>query len=149
MASTLTRLTKTAGNGNAPAQTEIESANIRYSPKSVISQRERLGLSVADYGKLVGVSAVTIYGWAQGKSRPRSAQIRALAEVRGIGKREAAPKLEGATGCPHVTACPSLLPVCPSQRRQGFWRRTKFAHSALLGNRRRIDAPIAQECKSR
>jgi len=48
-----------------------------------------LNLSAADYGKLIGVSALTIYHWESGKSRPRKAQLAVLTAVRGIGKREA------------------------------------------------------------
>jgi transcriptional regulator with XRE-family HTH domain len=51
-------------------------------------------LSAADYGKLVGVSGLTVYHWEHGKSRPRKAQLASLAAVRGIGKREAMAKLE-------------------------------------------------------
>ena len=57
------------------------------------AQRSRLGLSAADYGKLVGVSGLTIYNWEHEKSRPRQAQLAALVAVRGIGKREALMKL--------------------------------------------------------
>lgn len=67
--------------------------NIRFSARSVKAQRIRLGLSAADYGKLVGVSGLTIYHWEHGKSRPRKAQLSALVAVRGIGKREALAKL--------------------------------------------------------
>lgn len=67
---------------------------LRFSPASVKGQRDRLGLSAADYAKLVGVSALTIYNWEHGKSRPREKQLAALAEVRGIGKREAMRRLE-------------------------------------------------------
>jgi DNA-binding transcriptional regulator YiaG len=59
----------------------------------VKAQRSRLGLSTADYGKLVGVSGLTIYNWEQEKSRPRKAQLAALVAVRGIGKKEALMKL--------------------------------------------------------
>jgi DNA-binding transcriptional regulator YiaG len=61
----------------------------RYSAKSVVAQRTRLGLSAADYGVLVGVTGHTIYGWEHGTSRPRKAQVATLAAVRGLGKREA------------------------------------------------------------
>lgn len=64
-------------------------AGIRFSAKSVRSQRERLGLSAADYGKLIGVSGLTICHWEQGKARPRKAQLAALVAVRGVGKRQA------------------------------------------------------------
>ena len=67
---------------------------IRFSARSVRAQRERLGLSQADYAKLVGVSAMTIYNWESGNSRPRSEQLAALVAVRKLGKREALKKLE-------------------------------------------------------
>jgi DNA-binding transcriptional regulator YiaG len=66
----------------------------RFSARSVAAQRKRLGLSAADYAKLVGVSALTIYNWENGKSRPRKEQLAALVTVRGIGKREALRRLE-------------------------------------------------------
>ena len=67
---------------------------VRFSPRSVKAQRDRLGLSAADYAKLVGVSALTIYNWEKGKTRPRKEQFAALVAVRGIGKREAMRRLE-------------------------------------------------------
>jgi len=76
-------------------QTAEESAeNVRFSARSVKAQRSRLGLSAKDYGKLVGVSPLTIYNWEQGKSRPQKAQLASLVAVRGIGKREALARLE-------------------------------------------------------
>ena len=77
-----------------PQATEESLEGIRFSARSVRAQRERLGLSAANYAKLVGVSGLTIYNWEQEKSRPRKEQIAALAAVRGIGKREALAKLE-------------------------------------------------------
>jgi DNA-binding transcriptional regulator YiaG len=66
---------------------------IRFSARSVKAQRSRLGLSASDYGKLVGVSGLTIFNWEHQKSRPRKAQLAALAAVRGIGKKEALLKM--------------------------------------------------------
>ena len=66
---------------------------IRFSARSVKAQRQRLGLSAMDYGKLVGVSPLTIYSWEHGSTKPRKAQLAALVAVRGIGKREALTKL--------------------------------------------------------
>ena len=77
-----------------PKATGESVEGIRFSARSVKAQRERLGLSAANYAKLVGVSGLTIYNWEQGKSRPRKEQLAALAAVRGIGKREAMAKLE-------------------------------------------------------
>jgi DNA-binding transcriptional regulator YiaG len=70
-----------------------EMEGIRFSARSVKAQRQRLGLSAADYGKLVGVSGLTIYNWEHGETRPRKAQFAALVAVRGMGKREALEKL--------------------------------------------------------
>lgn len=85
---------RVAGVQPAAGTDEAEADAVRFSPAWVKSQRARLGLSAAEYAKLVGVSALTIYNWEHGKNRPRRAQLAALAAVRGIGKREAAVKLE-------------------------------------------------------
>jgi DNA-binding transcriptional regulator YiaG len=77
-----------------PQAAEEELENVRFSARSVAAQRKRLDLSAADYGKLVGVSPLTIYNWESGKSRPRQKQLAALVAIRGIGKREAQRRLE-------------------------------------------------------
>jgi DNA-binding transcriptional regulator YiaG len=76
-----------------PQAEEEPLESVRFSARSVKAQRKRLGLSAADYGKLVGVSGLTIYNWEQEKARPRKAQLTALVAVRGIGKKEALMKL--------------------------------------------------------
>jgi DNA-binding transcriptional regulator YiaG len=88
----ITALQKRAGKASAEPAEEAGD-KLRFSARSVKAQRARLGLSALDYGKLVGVSPLTIYAWEQGKSRPRKAQLAALVAVRGIGKREARQKL--------------------------------------------------------
>ena len=90
----VTRLERRAGKEAAPQVAEAERANIRFTAKGVKSQRERLGISAADYGKLVGVTGHTIYQWEHGTSRPRMAQLTALASLRGLGKKEALARLE-------------------------------------------------------
>jgi DNA-binding transcriptional regulator YiaG len=67
---------------------------VRFSPKGVKADRQRLGLSAKDYGTLIGVSSLTIYSWENGKSKPRAERLAAWAMVRGIGKREAQRRLE-------------------------------------------------------
>ena len=67
----------------------------RFSAKGLKANRERLGLSADNYGKLIGVSGLSIYNWEQGKARPRESSIAALMSIRGIGKREAARRLGG------------------------------------------------------
>ena len=83
-----------ASRDAAPHVPEAGSGKARFSAKSVIAQRKRLGLSAADFGKLIGVTAQTIFNWEHGGSRPRQAQIDALGSLRNIGKREAMARLE-------------------------------------------------------
>ncbi|MGD0899455.1 MAG: helix-turn-helix domain-containing protein [Thermoguttaceae bacterium] len=71
-----------------------ELEGVRFSARSAKAQRERLGLGQQNYAKLVGVSAMTIYNWEAGNSRPRKEQLAALVALRGIGKREAMNRLE-------------------------------------------------------
>lgn len=87
-------LRKQAQDHRQPQAEEEPGENVRFSARSVKAQRKRLGLSALEYGKLVGVSGLTIYSWESGKSRPRKAQLAGFMAVRGIGKREAAKKLE-------------------------------------------------------
>ena len=66
----------------------------RFSARGLKTHRGKLGLSAADYGKLVGVTGQTIYNWEQAKSRPRDEQLAALVPVRELGKRDAIKRLE-------------------------------------------------------
>ena len=78
--------------------TEAPSGQIRFSPRWLKANRKRLGLSAADYGKLVGVSGLTIYNWEGGKAKPRQEKVNLLASIRGLGKREAMKRLEMMAG---------------------------------------------------
>ncbi len=57
----------------------------RFSRRGLTTHRTTVGLSGADYAKLVGVSAQTIYSWEQGKSKPRVQQLAAFLAVRDLG----------------------------------------------------------------
>jgi DNA-binding transcriptional regulator YiaG len=78
--------------GSEPQPKDVE--NVRFRADGLRSHRTRLGLSAKDYGRLVGVSGLTIYNWESGKARPRRQQLGRLAAVRGLGKREAGKRLE-------------------------------------------------------
>lgn len=66
----------------------------RFSVRSLKAQRTRAGLSQAEYAKLVGVSAVTIYNWERGATKPGDKHLATLVSLRGLGKREAKKRLE-------------------------------------------------------
>ncbi|MEM7625831.1 MAG: helix-turn-helix domain-containing protein [Planctomycetota bacterium] len=78
----------------APEPSDSDTQRPRFSPGWVKKHRDKLGLSAADYGQLVGVSGLTIYNWEKGSSSPREKQLLAWGEIRGLGKREAIKRLE-------------------------------------------------------
>ena len=84
------------GGRVAAASVEGEEAgpSLRFSAKGLAAQRKRLGLSAASVAKILGVSALSVYKWESGKTRPRAKQIEAIAQLRGMGKREALKRLE-------------------------------------------------------
>jgi DNA-binding transcriptional regulator YiaG len=86
------------GGGRAAAAEEDEGQesgpSLRFSAKGLAAQRKRLGLSAASVAKILGVSALSVYKWESGKTRPRARQIEAIAQLRGMGKREALKRLE-------------------------------------------------------
>ena len=65
------------------------------SGKGVKTLRKRMGLTQAQFGKLVGVSLPTVVNWEgiQGKVNLRKAAAGKLQGLRGIGKRQAAEML--------------------------------------------------------
>ena len=92
--SEVSRLGRRAGREIASQLGEADSEKVRFTAKGVISHRRRLGISAADYGKLIGVTGHTIYKWEHGASRPRRAQLTALASLRPLGKKAALARLE-------------------------------------------------------
>ena len=88
-----TKASKKAGK-SAAAASAPRKPRVRFSGKALKTHRERLGLSADNYGKLIGVSGLSVYNWEQGKARPRESSIATLMQIRGIGKREAGKRLE-------------------------------------------------------
>lgn len=88
------RLRKVTVKAGAPAEEVEPQTKIRFSAKSLAAQRRRLGLSAAALARLLGVSALSVYKWESGKTRPRARQIEAIAALRSMGKRDVAQRLE-------------------------------------------------------
>jgi DNA-binding transcriptional regulator YiaG len=83
------------------ASKEIEeatenAAKLRPTSESLKKLRARLGLTQAQFGRLLGVSAQAVVQWAsrEGRIRMRKTTLSALALIQGIGKREASRRLE-------------------------------------------------------
>lgn len=80
----------------SPSEGDSEQSErqVRFSAKRLAAQRQKLGLSAQAFGALVGVTGQSIYKWEAGQARPRAAQLRAIAAVRSLGKREVQARLQ-------------------------------------------------------
>lgn len=77
----------------APPEGE-EAQGVRFSAKGLHTLRSRFGFSAAEMGRLLGVSAQSVYNWESKKAVPRRSQLAAIAQLRGLGKRQALARLE-------------------------------------------------------
>lgn len=96
---TLERRIVTLSRAKAPAAADADQApvsTVRFSAKGLRTHRARLGLSAVDFGRLLGVTAQTIYNWEQEASRPRAEQLARIAALRKLGKRDAQKILQAA-----------------------------------------------------
>lgn len=66
----------------------------RFSAKALEKRRTRLGLTREEFASLAGVSAVTVYNWERGSTRPSGKHLATLVALRELGKREARKRLE-------------------------------------------------------
>ena len=86
-----------AARPGAPVLSEADESNatgLRFRAKGMAANRKRLGLSAADFGKLINASSLSVYKWEKGEVRPRERHVQAIAAIRSIGKKEAAARLE-------------------------------------------------------
>ena len=89
----LRSVTKTRVSASQDSEA-TDGTQLRFSATRFAAQRKKLGLSAANFAKLLGVSSLSVYKWESGKTRPRRAQLEAIAAARGLGKREAVARLE-------------------------------------------------------
>ena len=93
------RLNKAIAKAAPPAQAAAEQVgSMRFSAKGLASHRQRLELSSNDCGLILGVAGQSVLNWESGKTKPRAAQMPAIAAFRAMGKREAQARLATATG---------------------------------------------------
>ena len=66
---------------------------LRFRAGGFATLRKKLGLSAEQMGKLINVSAQSVYHWEAEKSRPRASQLPAISAARKLSKKEAWAKL--------------------------------------------------------
>jgi DNA-binding transcriptional regulator YiaG len=81
-------LTRGSSSTSSLPQTSVPSIKVRFVAKGLRSHRDRLGLSAEGLGKVLGVSAQSVYNWESGKARPRDDQMAKLSFLRKVGKRQ-------------------------------------------------------------
>lgn len=75
-------------------QSSAEPQRLRFSAPELGGLRKRLGLSQAEFAKLVGVSSLSIYKWETGQVRPRDRYLQSIAAVRKLSKDEVVARLQ-------------------------------------------------------
>lgn len=80
------------------AAEEEGGTSLRFRVAGFAALRKKLDISAAEMGKLLGVSAQSVYHWETGKTKPRASQLAAISAVRKMGKREVAAKLGAESG---------------------------------------------------
>lgn len=87
-----------------PDVPQEEARKVRISPRLILGQRNRLGLSQEEFGVLLGVGGHTVSLWEHAKVVPRPQVKPALAAIRHLGRREARQRLAAmaaVNGRPH------------------------------------------------
>ena len=67
---------------------------LRFRIAGFASLMKKLELSATDMGKILGVSSQSVYHWENGTSKPRAAQLKAIAHARTLGMREIEKRLK-------------------------------------------------------
>lgn len=96
--SVIGKLTKVSKRLTKTVEPVADDEKLRWRVPGFVSLRKNLGLSAEQMGKLVGVTGQSIYKWEQGKSRPRPEQLKAIAAVRKMGKRQVMEMLGDSAG---------------------------------------------------
>jgi DNA-binding transcriptional regulator YiaG len=87
------RLAKSSARPSTPPKEEDEPQGLRFRADGFASLRKKFGVSATQMALLLGVSNQSVYHWETGKSKPRAAQLQAIAAVRKLGKKEVAQRL--------------------------------------------------------
>jgi hypothetical protein len=93
--SSLSRLAKHSAASKTVEVDEDGEKSLRFRPAGFAKLRQKLGVTANEMGTLLGVTGQSVYKWEKGTARPRSNQLKAIATVRKMGKREVAELLAG------------------------------------------------------
>lgn len=116
----------------------------RFRADGFASMRKRLQLSAQHMGALIGVTGQTIYKWEKEESKPRAAQLEAIAAVRELGPRAAQQKLEemgvGTSAAKNGARAAHATKVRPVTQRQARRQPAASAGKGRTPRQRRVAA---------
>jgi DNA-binding transcriptional regulator YiaG len=90
----LRRLSMVHAQPAPTAKVEQDPSKFRFSAKGLASQRQRLGLSAEQCGRLLAISSQSVYNWEQGKTRPLARHLPAIASLRALNRKDATARLQ-------------------------------------------------------
>lgn len=88
---TVKKLSK--GHPKAALEVKEPATALRFRADGFATLRKKFAMSAEQMGKLIGVSAQSVYHWEAGKSRPRASQLPAISAARKLTKKEAWQKI--------------------------------------------------------
>jgi len=68
---------------------------LRFRADGFASLRKKLGVTANEMGALLGVTGQSVYKWEKGTAKPRASQMKAIAAVRQMGKKQVTELLAG------------------------------------------------------
>ena len=89
-----TRASQKSAESPADAEDADSAPRIRFSAERFAAWRTKMGITQAQTAKLVEASALSVFKWEQGKSRPRNAQLQKISVAMKMGKREVVKSLQ-------------------------------------------------------
>ena len=92
--SQLKKLSKAGAKQTVPDEQPAGEKTLRFRMDGFISLRKKLGLTAAQMGSLIGVSAQSVYHWEAGKSKPRASQLPAISALRKMRRAQIVKMLE-------------------------------------------------------
>lgn len=90
----ISQFQRRASKGSTAPTPEPTGTPVRFGAKGLKALRNRLGLSAAELGKVLGVTGQSVYNWELGNARPRTEQIQKIVALRAVGKRDVKQYLE-------------------------------------------------------
>ena len=86
--SAIGKLGKQTGQAVALDDDAQQDKPMRFRADGFASLRKKLGVTANEMGTLLGVTGQSVYKWEKGTAKPRASQMKAIAAVRQMGKKQ-------------------------------------------------------------